>query len=655
MKAHLLTILFSFFLLNAVGQTVNDTIRIREVKVLAKRKAEEAGLKITRPDSISLVYSITTDLSELISDYSPVFIKSYGRGSTATASFRGTSPSHTQVLWNGMNLNSPMRGIADLSLLPVFFADEVYLLHGSSSMIKVTGALGGSINLDNAPDWSSGLNIKAITEKSSFHTNSYFLKFMTGGERFNATTRFFYESSENDFTFYNPGILPHRKDTLENAGYNKKGFLQEIYFRRLANEILTMRFWYQQNSRDLPQLMSYEGSEREEYQDDRQIRGQFEWKKYTDRYNYHFFSGVNSSSLDYYRATPQFDFVNEDSESRETGFQNHFRVYRNLKEDNYAAVSVDANYYKVSAEDIVKNNGYRNGRFETSLMLDVHLKLSDRFNAFVLIRSEHYDSRVVPFIPVTGIEWQVAQNLPVVLSVNAARNYHKPSLNDLYWLPGGNPGLLPEDGYTGDISLSGDINTGNLKLKNEISLFLSGIDNWIIWQPATSGAYYWEAGNIKEVVSRGVEYQFSGECGFNNIRLRSGGNYSYTNTSNVNAAGSADRSRGKQLIYIPKHKGNFYLSGTWRKFTLKYDLTYTGKRFTKSSNIESGFEQVLNPFWLSKLTLDKQVQWSSYTLNLKFVVENIFDNDYQSILWRPMPGRVYSLSVAFNYMMRAGL
>ena len=113
-----------FFLVNFTfinAQSLTDTIKIREVRILAKRKVEEAGLKITRPDSLARASTITTNLSELISAYSPVFIKSYGRGSTATASFRGTAATHTQVLWNGMNLNSPMRGFADLALLPVFF------------------------------------------------------------------------------------------------------------------------------------------------------------------------------------------------------------------------------------------------------------------------------------------------------------------------------------------------------------------------------------------------------------------------------------------------------------------------------------------------------------------------------------------------------
>src|SRR5690606_25056279 len=105
----------------------------------------------------------------------------------------------------------------------------------------------------------------------------------------------------------------------------------------------------------------------------------------------------------------------------------------------------------------------------------------------------------------------------------------------------------------------------------------------------------------------------------------------------------------KQLIYIPKHKGGVYLSASWQKFTLKYDLNGVGKRFTKSNNQESDFEQVLNPYFISKITVDKQTTWNAFTFHVKFAADNLFNQNYQSILWRPMPGRFYSFSVALKY------
>lgn len=642
-------VVFLQFSLYSMGQSISDTVRIKEIQVLAKRKVEEAGLKITRTDSLQMVSTLTANLSELISQYSPVFIRSYGRGSAATASFRGTAATHTQILWNGMNLNSPMRGSADLSLLPVFFADEVFLLHGGSSMTKGSGALGGSIHLENTPDWSSSFKLEGLAETGSYHSHKGFLKVQLGEKQFQSSTRLFYDGSDNDFPFYNSGVIPHKTDTMKNAGYRKTGILQEFYLRHANDQISGLRLWFQKSDRDLPALMSYQGSEREEYQKDQQFRVQYDWKKYSDGVNYQFYSGLNTTRLDYYRATPVFQFVNEDSQSNEISFMNHLRIFKKFDEKIWATASFDLNYHQVETTDNQTATGYKNDRIETSLLLNLHFKPSNRVAAFVLLRSENYDKQVVPFIPSAGLEWQMLQRFPILLRANVARNYHKPALNDLFWRPGGNPDLLPENGYTADVSLAGDFVHGRAVFRNELTGFLSKIENWIVWQPAANGAYYWEANNVKDVLSRGVEYQFNGSFYWKKIRFRSGGNYAFTATSNMNAVRSADESRGKQLIYIPKHKGGIYASATLQKFTLKYDLNGVGKRFTKSNNHESDYEQVLNPYWLSKLSLDKQVELHDFSINLKFVADNLFDQNYQSILWRAMPGRFYTFSVALKF------
>ena len=82
---------------------------------------------------------------------------------------------------------------------------------------------------------------------------------------------------------------------------------------------------------------------------------------------------------------------------------------------------------------------------------------------------------------------------------------------------------------------------------------------------------------------------------------------------------------------------------------MRYDMTYTGRRYTKSSNQESEFEMVLNPYLLGKLTIDKQTGWKKFMLNIKFSAENLFNVNYQNILWRPMPGRFYSVSTGLKY------
>lgn len=639
--------MFCSLILN--GQTLRDTLKIREINIFGKRVPQETGLKITRTDSMAIASSISADLGELLQLNTPVFIKSYGRGSSATASFRGTSSSHTKLVWNGMNLNSPMRGSADLSLLPVMFIDNLWLLHGGSSLAEGTGALGGSIHLGNKPDWSVNTHLSALAERGSFNTGSYLFRFQAGGKQFRAVTRLLADHSDNNFPFYNVGVLPYRNDTLKNAAYRKLAVLQEFYLRPNNEKLLALRFWTQGNRRDLPQLMSYEGTRRMEQQKDEQFRAQLEIKDYNTKFKYHYYSGFNFTNLNYKRYNTDPLFINDDAASRESSLFNQIRANSDLTDKLNLHGSMEANYHWVKVRNPVRNTGYEESRLEAGVMLHAQYRPVENWGFFAIVRSEWYDRHMTPLIPAAGMEYSAKKPANARLQFNIARNFNKPSLNDLYWIPGGNPGLLPEDGVSANLSVSAESNSPGL-WRNEVTFFYSLIDNWIIWQPAASGAWYWEAANIKKVFSRGIEYNFSSQAELGSVIFRLAGNYAFTRSTNENAVSSVDLSRGRQLIYTPKHSGNLRLSGTCDNWTIKGNLTYTGKRYTQSSNEWTFFESVLNPFWMTTLSIEKIWQLTpALVINTQLKANNLLNANYQQILWRPMPGRHYTFTLALKW------
>jgi outer membrane cobalamin receptor len=637
-----------FFSLIVGGQSVRDTIQIKEVHVYGQRRIEDTGLKITRPDSLAMISSLSSNLSELIAQHTPVFIKSYGRGSLATASFRGTSASHTQLVWNGITLNSPMRGSADLSLLPVMFVDNAWLLHGGSSLSENSGALGGSIHLANMADWSLINSAFALLERGSFNSGTYLAKVQTGKGNFRAVTRLMYDHSDNNFPFYNVGVLPYQTDTLRNADFQKWALLQEFYLRYKSENQIAARIWYQQSDRNLPQLMSYEGSHRKEYQSDEQFRSMIEVRNYTSRVKYQYISGLNHTKLNYFRSAPEIGFINDDSESSETSLNNRLKIMGNIRPALYFSASMDANYHWVNVSNPVRDIGYHKDRMEVGSMFNLQLKPGNNWGAFLLLRSEWYDNQFIPLIPSVGADILITDRYNILLKANFARNYHKPSLNDLYWMPGGNPGLKAEDGITGDISISSESAISGL-WKQEFSFFYSRIDYWIMWQPASSGAWYWEAANVKDVLSRGAEYNFSSRFTIRQVKVNLNGNYAYTRSTNENAMSSVDKSRGKQLIYIPKHTGNLHGVVTFQSWSMKTSLNYTGRRYTQSSNEWSHFESVLNPFWLTSAVLEKRFETGNWNISAQLKADNLLNINYQQILWRPMPGRHYSFTLAFRW------
>lgn len=599
-------------------------------------------------DSLSRVSKISGNISELIMENSPVFIKSYGIGSMATASFRGAASTHTKIMWNGMEINSPMNGVSDLSLLPVFFTDEIYLLNGGNSLSEIAGALGGVVGLYNSPVWDSKFKVKLLAEWGSFSTGKLFSGISLGSRKFKSETRFFFDKSKNNFTFFNYGILPHRLDTLENAGYHKQGLLQEFYYRPGNNHSVVFRFWIQGSSRDLPPLMTYEGKQRIEKQEDMQKRVQLEWKHYGNKANFQLNSSCFFNHLHYLWALSEPYFINEDSKSNEWGWDNRIRI--NYKVTDKQQLDIELKYRLLHAEvnDFRRNTGYSHDRSETGVMAGLQLFESKKLDLHSSFRIENYDFRVTKVAPAASIKIKPSGKNTQFISANLVHNFKYPTLNDLYWMPGGNTNLKPEKSTTGEMIFSYAKSDKSLYYKSELTAFVSVIDNWIQWQPSANGAYYWEAANISKVFSRGLEFLTSVSASVNKIKFNSGLNYSFTRTSDLNALDSPDKSRKKQLIYIPVHKGNSYVNVHYKNYSLKFDVSYIGKRFTKTDNSETNFEKVLNPYFLSRITLMKQLIKGQKEIYLKLTVDNLFNQNYQSILWRPMPGRNYLLSLSVN-------
>ena len=124
-----LLLLLSVFVLPylAVAQDDYDTkdwarkgLRIPEVSVYGNRPIKEIGTQQTKFDTLALKENIALSMADVLTFNSAIFVKNYGRATLSTVAFRGTSPSHTQVSWNGMKINNPMLGMTEFSLFVDF-------------------------------------------------------------------------------------------------------------------------------------------------------------------------------------------------------------------------------------------------------------------------------------------------------------------------------------------------------------------------------------------------------------------------------------------------------------------------------------------------------------------------------------------------------
>src|SRR5690349_21183904 len=143
-----LVFLFVVTLLTVKGQAQTDSVLLQPVVVYGIPEENYlAGSTLERLDSTVNASYRSNHLGEILSFQFPIYFRTYGNGMISGISMRGTSPQHTAVLWNGININSFSLGQADFSMLPAVAFDEVKVYSGGGSSRFGSGAFGGAVLL----------------------------------------------------------------------------------------------------------------------------------------------------------------------------------------------------------------------------------------------------------------------------------------------------------------------------------------------------------------------------------------------------------------------------------------------------------------------------------------------------------------------------
>lgn len=646
------------------GQGIRDSLfRIEGVQITANQifVKEEAGVKQTRVDSSVMQSKLSVSVSDLLSENTSVFIKNHGRGALATASFRGTAASHTLVSWNGININSPMAGMVDFSMIPVYIIDELHLKHGAASVEDQSGGIGGSIHMNNSVNWNSKELISYVQGVGSYQTFDEFVQLGFGNKKFRSKTRLYHSYSKNNYSFINRGIgyinpgtgaVYNPRDTNDFAAFTRYGLLQELYVRPASDHLLSLKYWGQFANRTIPRPTSYEGPDNSNLnnQEDEDHKLVADWKYYGDFGRLMLRSGYSDKQLDYsqHNRVPGLGLIPAIySESRQKSLFNTLSYSRELASELSLEGMLDVNTHEVSSRDSVSRSGYETGRHEVSLFAAVRKGFADRVNLNLMLRQEWVDGQRAPFIPFLGMDLRVFKEVDLILKASIARNYHHPSLNDLYWQPGGNPGLLSEEGFSLETGLEyQQILSGHL-VRAELTAYRTDIQNWILWIPSYRG--YWEPRNVARVLSRGLESNLhaSGNL-YKRLSYKVSASYTYTSALNYgDSAIWSNASYGKQLVYIPLHSGNVLVHIGMAGFFLSYQYNAYSERFTTSTNDVTKRDR-LYPYFMNDVSAGKTFRIKQLSFSAEFKVYNLFNEAYHSILYRPMPGRNYYLTLVFK-------
>ena len=636
---------------------------IPEVTVYGKRPLKEIGTQQTKFDSVVLKESVALSMADVLTFNSSIFVKNYGRATLSTVAFRGTSASHTQVTWNGMRINNPMLGMTDFSMIPSYFIDDASLLHGTSSVNETGGGMGGAVKLSTKPAQSDGFGAQYIQGLGSFRTFDEFLRLTYGDESWQISTRAVFSTSPNDFEYRNHdkkeniydedmNIIGQYYPTERNRSGSFRDFhlLQEAYYNTGRGDRFGLNGWYINSNRELPMLTTDYGNatDFDNRQREETFRGILSWDHLGEQWKvatkagyihtwmaYDYKRDVGNGTMAHMtRSRSKIDTFYGQAEG-EYYIGSNWLFTANLAVHQHIVQSEDKNIIRQDGNKAIV--GYRKGRAELSGVLSAKWRPTDRFGISATLREEMYGTEWTPLIPALFIDGVLSERGNITAKASLSRNYRFPTLNDLYFLPGGNPDLKKESGWTYDAGLSFAAGReGSYSLSGSASWFESYIHDWILWLPTVKG--FFSPKNIKDVHAYGIEAKANLSVALTpEWHLSIDGNYSWTPSINEGEPMSeADRSVGKQLPYIPRHSANLTGRISWRSWSFLYKWCYYSERFTMSSN-DLTLTGKLPKYFMSNITLEKALSFSWADISLKGTINNLFDEEYLSVLSRPMP------------------
>jgi len=609
----------------------NDTViyKLPEITIIqTKQEQLENSKKIISIDSLTLARYNTSSLADLLSSQSTLHIKSYGNANIAATSMRGGNANHTALLWNGLNIQNAMLGQTDLSIIPTLFFDNVSLEYGGGSAMWGSGAIGGSIHLQNKNRFNQGFETKLQTSIGSFGTTKIGTTVLLSYKKILSNTKLYYINSDNNYSYKDTSDKENSAKKITHANYSSKGVMQEISYMPSQFQKINMRLWYNVMDRNLP---SYSTAISKQKQLDENLKLSADWNYNKRKLNSTIRLGYFNDQLNYSDSIAQI--------YSETSVKTIIAESDNIYKHKNHTFNFGINFTSHQSE--TKNYNETHGLKKIALFAAYKLNLlNSKFTYNIAARKETTNQTEIPFTGNTGIHYQLTKL--IATKINANTSYRQPTLNDLYWNPGGNKNLKPEESYEIDGGIELNYNKNNFTLLFEATYFNRHTTNWIIWLPTDNT--YWSPKNIAEVYSRGTETKTELRYNKKDFQIKLILNTSYVLSSNEKSKNENDNSTGKQLIYTPRYTGQSSISISYQKLNFIFNNTYTGYRFTSTDNTNW-----LNPYYIANIKCSYPYSFNTINMELFCAVNNLFNKNYTVVLNRPMPLRNYEIGLSINY------
>ena len=624
-------ILISF--LPVWAETTNrmlDEVQVEGEKNAVGEKPFSQGTEWKVPEAVKTQME-TSSLSDLLTRTTPIFMKESGNGMLATISMRGTSASHTNVNWEGVNINSKTMGQVDFNQMPLFFFDKVGVYPGGESAVFGNGSIGGAVNLQSDRTFRDTFRLQLHSTFGS--NNSLFegLKMVVGEEHVHSHTAFFYRRSDNDFKFDYRGETQRQK----NASFYDYGILEDLSIRLKKKSVLSGHLWHTFYDREIqPMMQQNNDSTKYESISNRSSRVVVEYANLSP-YTWKIRGGWMEDDQVYEEDTIATDTWLAQATVEHDWFPSDYLKIRAKAGYEFQAI-IPHVYAYFTNETEYRHTAYVLTKFD----------LLSRWLLTLNLRKEYVSHTDVPFAPSAGLSYFLLKKSKqqLSLSVNYSKNVNVPSLNDKYWGLMGNRDLQTENGNNIEAGLKYGLSVRKYALKFQGSLYRNNVKNWILWIPRGN---VWKPLNIARVKAKGIELSveqgFKGENKEINLLV----NYAFNHTEVMEGFAEMKPFVGQQVALIPEQTFSATLWGSIQHFNCSILGKYVGERHS------SDIFDILDSYFVMNVMADYEIHFKNrrrknpLVLDLGAQVNNILGMEYQVMSFRAMPKQNFVIFAKF--------
>jgi len=566
-------------------------------------------------------------LGSFLTGNSALHIRNYGAaGSASSVSVRGTSSSHVQVNWNGFPVNSVTLGSCDFSMLPSAGFDRVAVIYGASGSVYGSGTFGGAVNLDNNLDPGKVFGADFSSAYQSLNGINGSLSLHAGSEKTAFKIHTWGAASDNKFTYYDYIRQDARSQT--DGNWKDAGVIQGLAIKLSKVSAIEAGLWYQVKSYNIPSRI---GSTSYESQKDSTLRLYAAYKTRGRNWSLK----IKSAMFDNYqgyrqKAAPESEIysIKSDISSTQLFGDINFRYYPQSR------LSVDAGLTGTYISADVSSYGAK--QHEKGIAAFAGVKYS--LNHLVItssLREEWSNTYGSGLLPSLGFSWKILKE-NVEIKANISRKFRKPTFNDLFWQPGGNRDLKPESGLSADAGSSILLLKQNHhKLTSEAGIYLTRINNMILWRPSGT---YWTAQNHNLIKSAGIETGLKSEIKHDKWNLTSELKVIF----NRSVAVSDNSNSNERMLYSPAISSFAETTFSTGLIAITVNQHFASERYYDESHS-------LDPYYLADIITGIKIKAGPGKMGFYGIINNITGTTYELIRLYPMPGRYFSLKINYSF------